>query len=131
MVRGLKHVPPTDAMGISSSLLATVGSAAKLPTGAGLFAKTVATVVPDLHLAARLAHDGLVESLASRDGKVIDRGTEVQDAKEVEKNLDRLVGALNQRLESLRKEGVVGAERLRKFLLPEGVKALTGLTGRP
>jgi hypothetical protein len=131
MVRGLKNVPPTDAIGISSSLLATVGAAAKLPANAGKLAKAAATVVPDLHLAARAGHDGLVASLAKRDGVVIDRGSEVEDAKEVEYKLDRLVGALNQRLESLRTERAVGAEELRSYLFPAGVKDLTRLTGRP
>lgn len=79
MARNVKKIPPTDAIGVSSSLLATVASAARLPGGAGKLATAVAPVVPDLVAAAQASHEVLVVSLAERDGKVIGRGSEVQD----------------------------------------------------
>lgn len=131
MIRGLKNVPPTDAIGVSSSLLATAVQAARLPAGAGTLATVVAPVIPQLQVAAQVSHDRLVASLAERDGKVIGRGSEVQDAKEVEKSVDRRVSALFQRLDSLIKDAAAGAEALQRYLFPEGLTNLTRLTGRP
>jgi hypothetical protein len=129
--RSFKKIPPTDAVGISSSLVDTATAAGRLPPHAGILAKAVAPVLPDLIRAARKSQETLVDSLANRDGKVIHRGSEVEDARKVERELDRLVSALSARLGGLEKEGAEGAKTLSDFLFAESVRELTRLTGRP
>lgn len=131
MFSGLKKVPPTDGVGITSSMLATIGSVSALPSGARTLAQVVAPALPALVAAGQRTHDALVAALAERDGAVIRRGGGVEATLAAEEEADKAVGALARRLDGLVTEGVEGAGALRAYLFPQGTRELTRVRGRP
>jgi hypothetical protein len=124
-------IPPTDAIGVSASLLATMAGVSTPRSSTSKLAAAAAVALPGLTADAQAAHDALVAALSARDGAVLHRGEEVQDALHAEKVADRITSALYGRVSALEKQGMKGAPELRKYLFSEGVGALTRATGRP
>lgn len=131
MFAGFKTVPPTDGVGITASMTATIGSVSSLPPGSGKLAIAIYAALPELTADAKSAHEVLVETLSGQRGAINERKGGVSLSRKQEAAADKAVKALHSRLEALVGEEVEGATALLGYFFPLGVTALIKATGRP